>query len=91
GWKQELVAENAKAVSELGRQLYERMNTMAGHLNDIGRGIAKATEAYNKAVGSLETRVLPAARRFKELGAGTDAEIPPLQQVSEAPRAADQD
>ncbi len=86
GWKQEQMAENAQAISELGKQLYERMRTLAGHISDIGNGLEKASGAYNSAVGSLENRVLPAARRFKELGAASGDEIAVIEPVDTQPR-----
>jgi len=86
GWKQEQIAENAQAISELGKQLYERMRTLAGHISDIGSGLEKASGAYNSAVGSLENRVLPAARRFKELGAASGDEIAVIEPVDTQPR-----
>jgi len=86
GWKQEQIAENAQAISELGKQLYERMRTLAEHISDIGSGLEKASGAYNSAVGSLENRVLPAARRFKELGAASGDEIAVIEPVDTQPR-----
>lgn len=86
GWKQEQIAENAQAISELGKQLYERMRTLAGYVSDIGNGLEKASGAYNSAVGSLENRVLPAARRFKELGAASGDEIAVIEPVDTQPR-----
>jgi DNA recombination protein RmuC len=86
GWKQEQIAENAQAISDLGKQLYERMRTLAEHISDIGNGLEKASGAYNSAVGSLENRVLPAARRFKELGAGSGDEIAVIEPVDTQPR-----
>ncbi len=86
GWKQEQIAENAQAISELGKQLYERMRTLAGHISDIGSGLEKASGAYNSAVGSLENRVLPAARRFKELGAASGDEIAVIEPIDTQPR-----
>ena len=86
GWRQEQIAENARHISELGKQLYERFGTLTAHLTEMGRGLEKATEAYNKAVGSLEMRILPAARRFKDLGAATGEEIPVLRMNEQTPR-----
>ncbi|WP_054697164.1 DNA recombination protein RmuC [Syntrophomonas palmitatica] len=86
GWRQEQIAENAREISGLGKLLYNRIATMAGHFNDIRKGLEKSIEAYNKAAGSLESRVLVAARRFKELGATQDDEIIFLESVSRIPR-----
>ena len=86
GWRQEQLAQNAQQVSESGRQLYDRMRTLTEHLSDIGRGLDRAMRAYNQAVGSIESRVMPAARRFRELGAATGEEIPPLEPLTTAPR-----
>ncbi len=87
GWRQEQVAESAREISGLGRTLYERLSSMAGHLEDVRRGLDRTVEAYNRVVGSLESRVLPAARRFRELGAAPAEEIPTLSGVDQAPRA----
>ncbi|MGH7313013.1 MAG: DNA recombination protein RmuC, partial [Candidatus Rokuibacteriota bacterium] len=86
GWRQEHIAENAERISELGRQLYDRLRTMGKHFDDVGRALKRATDSFNQAVGSMETRVLPAARRFRDLGAATGGEIPPLEAVDEQPR-----
>jgi DNA recombination protein RmuC len=87
GWRQAQVEENAKAISELGKSLYERLRTFAGHLSMIGRSLGQSVDAYNKAVGSLELRVLPAARRFKELGAAGGDEIETLELIDKVTRA----
>jgi DNA recombination protein RmuC len=76
GWKQEVVAANSERVAELGRELHKRVADLAGHVVKLGRSLQSSVEAYNAFVGSLETRVLPTARRFKELEA-TGAEVVP--------------
>ncbi|MDR0902401.1 MAG: DNA recombination protein RmuC [Opitutaceae bacterium] len=69
GWRQETVSQNAEEVSRLGRDLYDRITTFAGHLEKIGGSLEAAVKAYNQSVGSFESTVLPGARRFVELGA----------------------
>jgi DNA recombination protein RmuC len=73
GWRQERIARNAQEISDLGRQLHERVGTMAAHFEDLRRALDRAVESYNRTVGSLESRVLATARRFNELGVTTDA------------------
>src|SRR5579863_3397678 len=84
GWQQETVAESARAVGALGRELYERLGVFSGHFAGIGRALDGAIANYNKAVGSLETRVLVTARKFPELGAGGSElpEVPMLATVA---------
>jgi len=86
GWRQEQLAENAQAISTLGKELFERMAVLAEHLDDVGVALGKGVVAYNKAVGSLEARVLPTARKFRELGVGSDKDIPKLGAIEQAPR-----
>ncbi len=86
GWQQEAVAENARAISRLGSELHERLLTLVGHFESLKRGLDRAVEAYNAAVGSFEGRVLVSARRFKELGA-TSRELPVAGVIERAPRS----
>jgi DNA recombination protein RmuC len=81
GWRQEKLTENATQISELGRQLYERLAKLAEHFDDLRRGLERSVDAYNQASGALETRVLVSARRFKELQATTSDEIEPALAV----------
>jgi len=88
GWKQEALARNAQEISDLGRELHERISVMAAHWGKVGKNLGEAVGAYNSAVASLESRVLPSARRFKELKAVPDGrEIARIEQVELLPRA----
>ena len=89
GWRQEQVATNAEAIRKLGSELYDRLKTLAGHFDSVGTALGRAVNAYNSFVGSMETRVLPSARRFRDLGAASGEEIAPLIPVEQAPRQLD--
>ena len=86
GWRQEQVTKNAQEISDLGRQLYERMVTLVQHFENVGKSLEKAIGSYNKAVGSMESRVLPSVRKFRELGVTGAEEMPVLEQIDQVPR-----
>jgi DNA recombination protein RmuC len=84
GWKQQQLAKNAEEIQQIGRDLYDRLSTMVDHLENVGRNIKLAADSYDRFVGSLESKVVPGARRFKELGVSStkELEIPDLLNVS---------
>jgi DNA recombination protein RmuC len=86
GWRQEQMAKNAQEISQLGRTLYDRLVSVGSHFERLRRSLDGAVDAYNKAVGSLEQRVLAPARRFRDLGAGGANEMPELEAVDRKPR-----
>lgn len=87
GWRHEQLAENAKEISELGRELHKRLSDMAEHFSRLGRNLGGAVQSYNQAMGSLEHRVLSSARKFKELGSVSQAsEIISLDSLDHTPR-----
>lgn len=75
GWKQQQLAVNAEEIQHLGRELYDRLATMVEHLDRVGTNIKQAADSYDRFIGSLEQKVLPSARRFKELGVTSTKEI----------------
>ena len=84
-WTQQILADKAREIHELGRDLHERLATMGGHLDRLGRSLTGAVSAYNRTVGSLENRVLVSARQFGDLGVGGD-ELDTPTVVVDAPR-----
>jgi DNA recombination protein RmuC len=87
GWRQEKLAENAAEISALGKDLYKRLSDMGEHWNRTGRSLERAVEAYNSAVGSLESRVMVTARKFADLKtAPLGVEITPLEPVDKRVR-----
>ena len=87
GWNQEKLAHNAHEISTLGKELHERLRRLATHITAVGTNLDRAVEAYNQAVGSLESRVLVSARKFAELGASIAEEIPPVEPIETTARA----
>lgn len=78
GWQQQAIAENAQKIALQGKELYERVNVFISHFRGVGEGLNKAVAQYNKSVSSFESRLLPAARRFKELGV-SGSDLPDMQ------------
>ena len=87
GWNQEKLARNAQQISALGKELHDRLRNLAGHVTSVGANLDRAVDAYNKAVGSLESRVLVSARKFAELGASVAEDIPELEPIETTARA----
>jgi DNA recombination protein RmuC len=86
GWQQEAIAEGAREISDLGRELYKRLATMGAHVSKVGRALDGAVKAYNETVGSLERQVLPQARRFQAHGI-TGIDLPELSPVERQTRS----
>jgi DNA recombination protein RmuC len=86
GWNQEKLARNAQKISDLGKELHDRLRLLAVHITSVGTGLDRAVESYNKAVGSLESRVLVSARKFAELGASVADDIPELDPIETTTR-----
>ncbi len=86
GWRQETLAENAEQIRTVGEELYERLSTFAGHLDKLGSTLGRSVEHYNKAVGSFDSRILPSARRFNEMGIRSKKEMAEPAPVERLPR-----
>lgn len=87
GWQQEALTENARAVADTGRELYERVKRFGSRMEDVGKSLRQAVERYNRGVGTLERQVLPSARKLEGLGVVSASEaIPPLEQLETEPR-----
>ena len=86
-WQERRIADEAQRISELGKELHERLVTFAGHMEGMGRALNTAVNRYNEGVGSMESRVLTQARRFRELGVSTTRDLPELQPIDAIPRA----
>jgi DNA recombination protein RmuC len=86
GWRQETIAESAKEVSDLGRELYKRLATLTEHFSKVGDRLQSAVKAYNESVGSFERSVLPGARRLKDHGISSSSELAELKEIDLVPR-----
>ena len=84
GWRQEALADNAKKIADLGKELHDRIGTFVGHLGKVGKELKSATDAYNKSVSSLDSRLLVTSRKLSELGVSEGEHSTP-DQVSIAP------
>ncbi|QKT04772.1 DNA recombination protein RmuC [Ectothiorhodospiraceae bacterium 2226] len=87
GWRQEQLAENAEKIRELGEEMYGRLATFTEHLHKVGRSLEASVTAYNRAVGSFDSRILPGARRFNELGIAEKKPLADLDPVDKSARA----
>jgi len=85
-WRQEALTENFREVAALGRELYDRLATFAGHLDDVRKRLDGAVQSYNQAAGSFESRVLVTARRMKDLNVTTAEDLPPAEPIDTVPR-----
>jgi DNA recombination protein RmuC len=86
GWRQEQLTENAMAISQLGQEIHDRLATLTGHFAQLGKGLDKAVENYNRAMSSFDSRVMVSARKFKELGAGSNKDLSPVEQLDRQTR-----
>lgn len=87
GWRQLALADNAEEIRRLAVDLYSRLTTFVGHMNKVGKQLASSVENYNRAVGSLEHKVLPGARKFVELGIRPKKEIEQVEPLESLPRS----
>ena len=87
GWKQETIAENALAISKAGQELYERTATLVDYLSKVGVSLGNSVESFNQAIASYESRVVPSARRLKELGVAGLKEVDRILKIEKQPRS----
>ncbi|MEW6088744.1 MAG: DNA recombination protein RmuC [bacterium] len=85
GWRQEQIAKNAQEIADLGKELHKRFETFMEHLNKTGNSLSQAVGNYNKMVSSLETRVMVSIRKFKELGASENKDLPEIASIECTP------
>lgn len=86
GWRQEQMTQNAEVISGLGKEMYERIRGFVENFSKVGKSLESAVIAYNTSVGSMESRLIPSARKFKELGAGRGDDVKTIEQIDRIPR-----
>jgi DNA recombination protein RmuC len=87
GWRQESLAKNADHIREIGSELYHRLAVFTEHLSKIGKSLTNSVQTFNKAVGSLDTRILPSAKKFTELGITSEKPIESVKQIETTTRS----
>ena len=85
GWRQEQIAKNAQEIANIGKEIYDRFQPFLEHINKTGNYLSQATVSFNKMVMSLERRVMVSVRKFKDLGAAGDKELPDIQPIEQIP------
>jgi DNA recombination protein RmuC len=85
GWQQEAIAREAKEISALGKELYDRIGVVAGHFAKVGKSLGQSVEHYNKAVGSVESRLLVTAKKFEALDSASTGELPEVKAIEKIP------
>lgn len=88
GWRQEQIAKHAQEIAALGKEIYDRFEPFLGHVNKTGNYLSQATESFNRMIMSLERRVMVSVRKFKELGAAGDKELPETEPIEQIPMKA---
>jgi DNA recombination protein RmuC len=86
GWREQRMADNAQRISELGREVHERLARMVEHIGRLGHSLEKSVEAFNATVGSFNSRVMPSVQRLSDLGAAGPREVAMLEEVDNRPR-----
>jgi len=86
GWRQQSLAENAERIREVGEDLYQRLAAFSEHLSKLGRSLDASITNYNRAVGSFDTKLLPGARKFTEMGVSAKKAIEEPEQIEKATR-----
>lgn len=87
GWRQEALTENAEYIRQIGEELYGRLSTFAEHLSKLGKSLAGSVQHYNKAVGSFDSRIVPSAKKFAEMGVSANKEVDRVEQIETTTRS----